>query len=141
MTRPRHLGGIVLLAHGSPDPAWRRPVEAVCRTLRREHGVQAATAYLGHGPPTPEDAVERLAAAGCTDIEIVACFLSSGGGHVRRDLPALVERLSRTHPKLSIRLRPGALGEDPDVVAAMARAAARPFAEDGQNERATITRN
>jgi sirohydrochlorin cobaltochelatase len=51
----------------------------------------------------------------------VPLFLGTGG-HLRRDLPALVEAAKRAHPALAIRLH-AAIGEHAAVVEAMARAA------------------
>jgi sirohydrochlorin cobaltochelatase len=113
---------MVLFAHGARDPRWAEPFEAVAaqvRAIRPEMPV--ALAFLELMTPTLAEAVEQLAAAGATAIEIVPLFLGTGA-HVRNDLPALVEALGRAHPALSLRLHP-AIGEHASVVSAMARAA------------------
>ena len=46
-------------------------------------------------------------------------FLGAGG-HVRRDLPALLEALRQQHPQVSWVLRP-AIGEAQSVIEAMAQ--------------------
>jgi sirohydrochlorin cobaltochelatase len=48
-------------------------------------------------------------------------FLGAGG-HVRKDLPLLLDELRQAHPGLSVTLQP-AIGEIDSVVAAMAQAA------------------
>ena len=60
-----------------------------------------------------------LIAQGVNEIDIVPTFMAQGG-HLKRDLPALVETASAAHPAVRFILRP-ALGEAPGVIAAMAR--------------------
>jgi sirohydrochlorin cobaltochelatase len=66
-------------------------------------------------------AVRRLAAAGASRVDIVPLFLGTGG-HLRRDLPPLLEGLRAAHPGLDLRLHP-AISEHAGVVEAMAAAA------------------
>jgi sirohydrochlorin cobaltochelatase len=55
----------------------------------------------------------------------VPLFLGAGG-HVRKDLPALLDTLREAHPQVRWLLRT-AVGEDDTVIAAMAAASLRPF--------------
>ena len=87
------MEGLLLFAHGARDPAWARPFEAVARRIAdRRPGMPLALAYLEFMSPGMEEAAEGLAAAGCTTVHIVPLFLGAGG-HVRKDVPALIERL------------------------------------------------
>lgn len=61
------------------------------------------TAFL-EAKPTLGEAVGRLAAAGASDVVVIPYFLTLGV-HLRRDLPKLVEDLSREH-NLNIRVAP-----------------------------------
>jgi sirohydrochlorin cobaltochelatase len=98
---------IVLFAHGARDPRWAEPFEAVAARVRAAlPGGLVALAFLELMTPTLAEAVERLAAE----------------GHVRMDLPTLVDALRRAHPGLALQLHP-AIGEHASVVEAMARAA------------------
>jgi sirohydrochlorin cobaltochelatase len=116
---------LVLIAHGSPDPDWRRPLEALrSRIAERLGDDRVALAYLAH-PPTLEDAIEQLASAGHREVVIVAALLSPGGRHVKQDIPEAVAAARRRFGELELRLIPGVLGEDEDVLAAMAEAALR----------------
>lgn len=113
---------IVLFAHGARDPRWAEPFEAVAARMRAAApDCQVALAFLELMPPTLAAAVERLAAAGATQIDVVPLFLGTGG-HLRNDLPPLVAELRAAHPALAIHLH-AAIGEHPAVAAAMARAA------------------
>jgi sirohydrochlorin cobaltochelatase len=68
--------------------------------------------------PSLPDEVEALVARGVRDITVVPIFLGQGG-HLLRDLPQLLERLRAAHPEVRFTSVP-AVGEDPNVLAAMA---------------------
>jgi sirohydrochlorin cobaltochelatase len=115
----------ILLAHGSRDPEWRRPIEAACARLGElAPDRRACAAYLEHGTPSLAQAVAALVAAGVDDIVVVPAFLS-GGGHVKLDVPRLVAEAAAAHPGLRIRAAADALGETAEVIEALARAALR----------------
>ncbi|WP_062193066.1 MULTISPECIES: CbiX/SirB N-terminal domain-containing protein [Caldimonas] len=119
MTRP----GIVLLAHGARDPAWARPFEAVrARLAELQPQAAVALAYLEFMSPDLLQAGQALAAQGCTAVRVVPLFLGTGG-HVRKDLPQLIEQLRQRHPDVRWVLAP-AIGEHPAMVETMARVAA-----------------
>ncbi|MDE1949639.1 MAG: cobalamin biosynthesis protein CbiX, partial [Burkholderiales bacterium] len=68
-------------------------------------------------------AAAALAADGCAQVEVVPLFLGTGG-HVRRDLPALLDTLRQHHAGVAFTLHPP-VGEIASVIDAMAAAAAR----------------
>lgn len=115
---------IVLLAHGSPDPDWLAPAERTAERLRRLTPGPIHVATLEHGP-TLAAAVATLAAANHRRIAVIPLFLSPGGRHIKRDVPALVAAVQSTHPELSLHLSPGAIGMDEPVLDALAAAALR----------------
>jgi sirohydrochlorin cobaltochelatase len=116
--------GLILFAHGARDPRWSEPFEAVAAQVRAQRpGVPVRLAYLEFMTPDLPTAGAELAAAGCTDIAVVPLFLGAGG-HVRKDVPVLLDALRAAHPATRFTLHP-AIGEVPEVVAAMAAAAAR----------------
>jgi sirohydrochlorin cobaltochelatase len=113
---------IVLFAHGARDPRWAEPFEAVAERVRRAApGCPVVLAYLELMTPTLAEAVARRVAEGATRIDVVPLFLGTGG-HLRRDLPPLVEALRAAHPAVAVRLH-AAIGEHAAVVEAMAAAA------------------
>ena len=117
--------GLLLFAHGARDPNWALPFEAVVERIRSAAPeVAVALAYLDFMTPSIVDAGDSLAAAGCTRVEVVPLFLGAGG-HVRKDLPLLVERLRQAHPAVEWLLR-RTVGEDEAVIAAMAQCALQP---------------
>ncbi len=113
---------IVLFAHGARDPRWAEPFEAVAARIRAAApDCRVALAFLELMAPTLGDAAAALVAAGATRIDVVPRFLGTGG-HLRRNLPPLVEALRAAHPGVDIRLH-AAIGEHAAVVEAMAAAA------------------
>jgi sirohydrochlorin cobaltochelatase len=114
--------GLLLFAHGARDPNWALPFEAVaCRVRERRGDVAVELAFLEFMRPDLIEAGRRLADAHCTQVEVVPLFLGAGG-HVRKDLPALIERLREAHPAVQWRLR-AAIGEAELVIDAMSAAA------------------
>jgi sirohydrochlorin cobaltochelatase len=110
---------IVLFAHGSRDPGWTEPFERLAARLRAERpDARVALAYLEITPPTLEDAAAALVAGGAREVAVVPVFLAPGG-HVRRDLPLIVERLHGRHPGARFRVLP-TIGEADAVTGAIA---------------------
>jgi sirohydrochlorin cobaltochelatase len=114
--------GLILFAHGARDPRWATPFEAVAGAVRAARpGLPVRLAFLEFMTPTLPAAGAELAAAGCNSITVLPMFLGAGG-HVRKDLPLLLDELRQAHPGLGVTLQP-AIGEIDSVVAAMAQAA------------------
>lgn len=107
---------LILLAHGSRRPAWREPFDRLARRL----GPDVALAFLEGCPPTLPEAVAQAAADGVEQVSVLPVFWS-GGGHVARDVPALVEAARGLGPIVEVL---PAVGEHPEVIAALARIAA-----------------
>ena len=114
--------GLLLFAHGARDANWARPFDDVARRVRaRAPALAVELGFLEFMEPDLMQAGERLATQGCTHVDVVPLFLGAGG-HVRKDLPALLQTLGARHASVQWRLRP-AIGESDGVVAAMADAA------------------
>jgi sirohydrochlorin cobaltochelatase len=116
--------GLVLFAHGARDPRWAAPFEAVAERVRAERpDARVRLAYLELMTPDLAGAIDALVADGCDRVDVLPLFLGTGG-HVRRDLPPLLDRLRAAHPGVLLTLHPPA-GEEPSVIAALAAVAAR----------------
>jgi sirohydrochlorin cobaltochelatase len=116
--------GLLLFAHGARDPNWALPFEAVLRRVREQApGIAVTLSFLEFMAPTLVDAGVTLADAGCRRVDIVPLFLGTGG-HVRKDLPLLIDKLRQAHPQVTWTLQPS-IGEAPGVIEAMATAALR----------------
>lgn len=109
---------LILFAHGARDPRWAEPFERLKKNVQAQaQDVLVSLAFLELMTPSLPDQVLQLVQGGCEEITIVPIFLGQGG-HVRRDLPLLVESLRETHPQLRIKLETAA-GEDADVLSAI----------------------
>lgn len=114
------MDGLLLFAHGARDPAWARPFEAIAaRIAAARPQLPLALAYLELMQPDISAAAASLIELGCSRIHIVPMFLGASG-HVRRDVPPLVEQLRERHGGEWL-LHP-AIGEQDAVVQAMASA-------------------
>ena len=114
----------ILFAHGARDPEWARPVEALrARILANSKTAEVRTAFLEFMTPTLDAAIDGLVADGARTITVVPVFLAQGG-HVKRELPEMMERARERHPALQIVLA-GVIGEQVEVIDAMAEAVAR----------------
>jgi len=115
--------GVLLFAHGARDPRWAEPFNRVlARLAESAPDLPAALAFLEFMTPGLEGGVDALAARGCRSILIVPLFLGTGG-HLRDDVPALVDAARQAHPSLTISLAP-AIGEQDAVTDAIARSCA-----------------
>ncbi|MDH5340040.1 MAG: CbiX/SirB N-terminal domain-containing protein [Rubrivivax sp.] len=120
--------GLILFAHGARDPRWAAPFEAVAARIRADRpGLPVRLSYLELMSPDLPTAAAELVAEGCDEVTVLPLFLGAGG-HVRRDLPVLVDGLRAAHPAVRWSLQPP-VGELPALTAAMAQAALDAIAE------------
>lgn len=113
------MHGIVLFGHGARDVRWREPFERLAGKLRAVRGSEPVVlAFLELMEPDLSTAVSGLVASGCDVVTVVPVFFGQGG-HVRKDLPLLVEQCQAAYPSVLIRCA-GAVGEDEAVLDAVA---------------------
>ena len=119
---PATESAIILFAHGSRDPLWHKPMEAVAaRIAATSPGTRVQCAYLELSTPDLATATRGMVESGVQAITIVPMFLGVGR-HAREDLPLLVQDLRKQHPSLQITLR-AAVGEDARLVELLAHIA------------------
>jgi sirohydrochlorin cobaltochelatase len=130
MTEMMTTQGLILFAHGARDPRWAAPFEAVARQIAHQQPLlQLRLAYLELMSPSLAQAGAELCAGGCRQVDVLPMFLGTGG-HLRKDLPPMIERLREMHPSVGWRLH-DAVGEQPRVREAMAAVALALLAEHG----------
>lgn len=113
---------VVLFAHGSRDPQWRRPIEAVAqRIAAREPAVAVRCAYLELVAPDLPTAVDELVHGGAEDVRVLPVFFGMGK-HAREDLPELMRTLRERHPGVTLTLLPTA-GEQGRLIELLAELA------------------
>lgn len=105
---------VILFAHGSRDPEWAKPFERIRDEVARR-GVEVRLAFLELMQPSLAQALEELEAKGAKSIRIVPVFLGYGG-HLKRDLPALV---AAANVKARVTIE-APVGEQPEVIEAIA---------------------
>jgi sirohydrochlorin cobaltochelatase len=123
MTRNKSKRAVVLFAHGSRDPLWHKPMEAVAEHLALgEPDLSVRCAYLELSQPDLATACLELVEANIESIAVIPMFLGVGR-HAREDLPLLVAQLRVQHPQVAFELKP-AVGEDLRLIQLLARIAA-----------------
>ena len=104
------MHAIILFAHGSRDPLWHKPIQAVAeRITQRSPSTVVRCAYLELTEPDLPHVASDLVTEGATSLCIVPMFLGVGR-HAREDLPQLVQGLKVQHPQIDISCQP-AVGE------------------------------
>ncbi|GAB2919738.1 CbiX/SirB N-terminal domain-containing protein [Paraburkholderia jirisanensis] len=114
--------GIVLFAHGARDARWAEPFERLAgrlRELRGSDGGPVTLAFLELMSPDLPGAVAAQVADGCTSVTVVPVFFGQGG-HIRKDLPIIVDTCRAAHPDVEIRCATP-VGEDDAVIEAIAQ--------------------
>ena len=113
------MHGIVLFAHGARDPEWARPFEAIRDAIRKQRPeYPIALAFLEMMSPTLEEAIASLAAEGASAITVFPLFMAQGG-HLKHDLPRILEAIRSSYPHVPIALEP-AIGDVPAIREAIA---------------------
>jgi sirohydrochlorin cobaltochelatase len=116
------MQGVILFAHGARDPNWALPFQAVAAQAQAHApGRRFALAFLEFMAPDLLQCGQDLVAQGCQRVDILPLFLGAGG-HVRKDLPALVETLRHRFPEVDWVLQRAA-GESAVLVDALVRIA------------------
>lgn len=112
---------LILFAHGARDPEWANPMRRVQTAIRQRNGnMPVELAFLEFLAPSLPDAAAKLVALGCRKIVVMPMFIARGG-HLKNDLPGIIDLLQSTYPSVQFSLG-GAIGEDESVIQAMAEA-------------------
>ncbi len=110
---------IILFAHGARDPEWAAPFHRIAVRLREAcPNLPVQLAFLELMQPALADAVAGMAADGITRITLVPLFLAQGG-HLKEDLPRLLDGVRRSHPGVRIDVTQ-AIGDSAVLTAAIA---------------------
>jgi sirohydrochlorin cobaltochelatase len=111
--------GIVLFAHGARDPQWAEPFAAIrerVRASRPEYPIELA--YLEMMSPTLEEAIASVIAEGALAVTVFPLFMAQGG-HLKQDLPRILDAIRASHPHIPIALEPP-IGEVAEILEAIA---------------------
>ena len=114
---------LILFAHGARDPEWALPIRRVQAAVRDQApDLAVECAFLEFMTPTLSECADALVTRGVARLAILPMFIAQGG-HLKRDVPLLVDALRQRHPTVEFVLAP-AIGENEAVLRAMAAAAA-----------------
>ncbi|WP_313818925.1 CbiX/SirB N-terminal domain-containing protein [Cupriavidus sp.] len=111
--------GLVLFAHGARDARWREPfdrLQAKLTAVLPDTAVRLA--FLELMEPSLPVALGELASASVEEVTVVPVFFGQGG-HIRRDLPALIDQCRTQYPAMRIGCA-AAVGEAESVLDAIA---------------------
>lgn len=110
---------LILFAHGARDARWREPFDRLHGKLHAQlPQCVVRLAFLELMSPSLPEVLAQLAAEGTSDVTIVPVFFGQGG-HLRRDLPALVAQCRQQYPAMRIHSA-AAVGEADSVLDAIA---------------------
>ncbi len=119
---------LLLVAHGSPNPAANQPIETVTTWVREAQVYPGVLlSFLGLNEPDMPTALDTLVAAGHRQIVVVP-YLLQLGGHVAEDLPAHLSAAQLRHPGVTFVLAEH-LAYDPLLVTIIAERVAAVVAE------------
>ncbi len=113
------MRGIVLFAHGARDPQWAEPFARIrerVRASRPEYPIELA--FLELMTPTLEEAIASVIGQGAPSVTVFPLFMAQGG-HLKQDLPRILDAIRASHPHIPIALEPP-IGEVPEIIEAIA---------------------
>lgn len=111
--------GLVLFAHGARDPEWAEPFRDIARQVAASRpDLTVRLAFLEFQTPALPEAITALAAEGHREIRVAPLFMAQGG-HLKKDVPVLLEGIRASHPGLHIELLQ-AIGDAPELRQAIA---------------------
>ena len=111
--------GLVLFAHGARDPEWAEPFRAIAaRVAATRPDLAVKLAFLEFQGPVLADAITELVDAGHRSIRIAPLFMAQGG-HLKNDVPKLLDGIRARHPAVKLELLPaiGDVAELRDAIA------------------------
>lgn len=110
---------LILFAHGARDPDWASPMRRVRAAVRqRDPALRVELAFLEFMAPTLGDCARTLVQEGYTAIIVVPMFIAQGG-HLKNDVPVLIDELRNAYPEVRFVLSLP-VGEAEPMVQAMA---------------------
>lgn len=130
----------ILMAHGSRDPQWAQPFEALHAALLHDlpDGHPTTLAYMELAEPSLEAAVAAAVENGATRVAILPLFFAAGR-HLREDVPAMISELEKQLP-VSISLLPP-VGSHPLFFAAVADIVKTNITGSSSDDRSASTLN
>jgi len=109
---------LIVFGHGARDPQWAEPMRRVATLIEEASPASPVElAFLEFLRPTLPEAIDSLSRR-CGRIAVIPLFIAQAG-HLKRDVPLLLDQARSDHPGLSIELA-APVGESATVLAAIA---------------------
>jgi sirohydrochlorin cobaltochelatase len=109
------MKAIIFFGHGARDVRWREPFDRLVDLWSKQSPeVPAQVAFLELMTPSLSEAVAELSHSGMNDITVIPVFFGQGG-HLRKDLPVLLENCRQQFPKVKLSTS-SAVGESDQVL-------------------------
>jgi sirohydrochlorin cobaltochelatase len=90
---------VALYAHGARNPEWAAPLLALQKAIEAR-GMNASVAFLELQAPALPEVLDDLAASHAS-IQVLPVFWAEAG-HVRNELPVMLEAARARHPAVRI---------------------------------------
>ncbi|MEA2048917.1 MAG: CbiX/SirB N-terminal domain-containing protein [Campylobacterota bacterium] len=116
---------LIIVAHGSRKASSNEEVKALgekVKALKEKEFAFVSTSFLEFATPSLEESILESIDKGMAEIVILPYFLASGN-HVSRDIPAIIEKIQASHPRVSMTLKEH-LGSDAGMVTLLSDMAA-----------------
>ena len=109
---------LILLAHGSRDPSWAQPFEALTAAIKEKHpGRRIVLAFMELTAPSLDEMLNTFATDGVSEVEVLPIFFAAGR-HLKRDVPNQIEAFTKTNSMgVTLREPVGAWPEVQDTLA------------------------
>lgn len=113
---------LLLLAHGSRDPAWQRPFQEMTASIAANQPHPVKLGFMELCAPSLEDIAQELPEDQPCNVEILPLFFAAGR-HLRRDVPEQITDLNQRFPHLNFTLH-DPVGVHPKMTEALTAIAA-----------------
>lgn len=98
------MNALLMVAHGSRHAEANAEIHRLVHRIAK-HTPLVALAFLEIAPPTLDDALAELVAAGATQIVVLPYFLAAGR-HTTRDIPYQINQAKAKHPQIGFEILP-----------------------------------
>ena len=98
------MTGLLMVAHGSRNAEANAEIHRLAHRIAK-HAPLVAVAFLEISPPTMDDALAELVAAGAAQIAVLPYFLAAGR-HTTRDIPHQINQAKAKHPRIGFEILP-----------------------------------
>jgi sirohydrochlorin cobaltochelatase len=109
------MKAVIFFGHGARDIRWREPFDRLVHLWTSQSpDIHAKVAFLELMAPSLPEAIAEYSAMGLVDVVVIPVFFGQGG-HLRKDLPVILENCRTQFPEIKLSTSP-AVGESDEVL-------------------------